>query len=145
MYHLIYRSQATVPLEAPQLVELLGQARDFNQRHDLTGLLLYTPEHEFLQVLEGEENIVLALYYQHIAHDPRHHDCFVLSEGPGLHRSFPDWSMGFLTPEQLDVPTPPGFATIGQLRRVLPLLDAPDHPGLSRLLREFLALYDPVG
>ena len=144
VYHLVYRSQATAPLDAPQLRQLLEQARAFNQRHDLTGLLLYSPDHQFLQVLEGEADAVRSLYYRHIAQDPRHRDCFVLAEGPWLHRSFADWRMGLLTPEYLDSSTPPGFAAISQLEQVLPLL-AGAHPGLNRLLADFVARYDPVG
>ena len=143
MYHLIYRSQATAPLEPAQLTQLRDQARAFNQRHDLTGLLLYSPDHEFLQVLEGEEDAVRALYHQHIAHDPRHRDCFVLSEGPWLHRSFPDWRMGLLTPGHLDAATPPGFLAGSRLRRLLSRL-AQAHPGLDQLVREFVAQHNPV-
>lgn len=141
MYHLIYRSQATAPLDDAQLTHLLEQARAFNQRHDLTGLLLYSHDHQFLQVLEGEDAAVRALYRQHIVHDSRHHSCHVLAEGPWLRRSFPDWSMGLITPDHLNASTPPGFLAISQLQQLIPLL-AGAHPGLSGLLREFVAQYD---
>ena len=143
MYHLVYRSQATALLDTAQLTQLLEQARLFNQQHDLTGLLLYSPDHQFLQVLEGNKEVVRSLYYEHIPHDPRHQDCYVLVEGPWLHRSFSDWSMGLLTSTYLDSPTPPGFMALNRLEQVLPLL-AGAHPGLSRLLTDFVARYDPV-
>ena len=58
MYHLIYRSQATAAFNAAQLTSLLEQARAFNRRQNLTGLLLCTPDQQFLQVLEGDEQAV---------------------------------------------------------------------------------------
>ncbi len=144
MHHLIYRSQATQAFDASQLTSLLAQARAFNLRHNLTGLLLHTPDQQFLQVLEGEEQAVRTLYYEHIVADPRHEDCFVLSEGPGMQRSFPDWSMGFLTDEHVDLSKTPGFVEISRLRLVLPLLTH-THPGLRRLLLDFVQQYDLVG
>ncbi|GAA3975889.1 BLUF domain-containing protein [Hymenobacter antarcticus] len=144
MYHLIYRSQATQPFDASQLTRLLEQARASNLHQDLTGLLLYTPDQQFLQVLEGDEQAVRTLYYEHIMHDPRHDDCFVISEGVWTHRSFPDWKMGFLTDQHTDELTKPGFLEISGLRLVLSLL-ASNHPGLSRLLLEFVKRYDKIG
>lgn len=143
MYHLIYRSQATETLDTSQLTSLLEQSRTFNLGHDLTGLLLYSPDQQFLQVLEGDKEVVRTLYYEHILADPRHHDCWVLSEGPWTHRSFPDWSMGFLTDQHLDSLTEPGFMEISRLRRVLPLL-ARAHPALSQVLLDFVERYDEV-
>jgi hypothetical protein len=143
VYHLIYRSQASTPLDDAQLTHLLEQSRAFNLGHDLTGLLLYTPDHQFLQVLEGDEHVVRALYYGRIVHDLRHHDCFVLSEGPGLQRSFADWSMGFLTHQHTDVATEPGFVEMSRVRHLLPLL-ASDPPGLRQLLLDFVARHDPL-
>lgn len=146
MYHLIYRSRATATLDASQLTSILEQARAFNRHQNLTGLLVCTPDQQFLQVLEGDERAVRTLYYEHIAADPRHHDCSVLSEGPGMHFSFPNWSMGFLTSEHVDVSTNPGILEISRLHLVLPLL-APSHPGLSlrHLLLDFVKQYERVG
>jgi hypothetical protein len=45
------------------------------------GVLLYSPEEQFLQVLEDEEAIVQDLYYEHIRFDPRHCDTMVFSKG----------------------------------------------------------------
>jgi hypothetical protein len=53
LYHLIYESQVTRPFSKPELVNLLQQARQFNEANGITGLLLYTPDGRFLQVLEG--------------------------------------------------------------------------------------------
>ena len=68
----------------------------------------------------------------------------MLAEDPWLHRSFPDWRMGLLTANHQDAPTPPSVAAISRLAQALPPL-AGAHPGLNRLLADFVAQYDSVG
>lgn len=95
LYHLLYHSQALVPFDTPALRALLEQARVFNRENHISGLLLHTPDGRFLQIMEGEEAAVRALYYDHIVADLRHHRCRVLGAGPCPERSFADWNMGF--------------------------------------------------
>ncbi len=95
LYHLIYQSQSLVPFEESELAALLDQARANNKRHGITGMLLYTSDGRFLQVLEGTRDAVRQLYYQHIAADPRHYNCRVYDEGPCPHRCFAGWNLGF--------------------------------------------------
>lgn len=101
MHHIIYLSQATVPFEEVHLEQLLAQARAFNAQHDVTGILLYGNE-QFMQLLEGEEATVRALY-THISQDPRHHDVTTYDDKPVARRSFADWRMAFqpLVPKEL--------------------------------------------
>ena len=47
-----------------------------------------------MQVLEGEESVVLGLYSR-IKRDPRHRGVLTLLQGPVPDRQCPDWSMGF--------------------------------------------------
>ncbi|GAB3864863.1 hypothetical protein GCM10028824_02950 [Hymenobacter segetis] len=117
LYQLIYQSQSLVPFDTPELVALLTQCRTNNLRDGITGLLLYTPDGRFLQVLEGSSEAVRRLYYQHIAVDPRHFSCRVLSEGPCQHRAFAEWSMGFRVAQPQHLRTLLGYV-------------APDSPGL---------------
>lgn len=95
LYHLLYHSQARQPFDPPALTALLHQARAFNREHHLSGLLLHTPDGRFFQILEGEEAVVRALYYDHIVPDPRHHSCRLVGAGACAERSFADWNMGF--------------------------------------------------
>ena len=95
LYHLIYQSQALRPFDTAALTALLYQARGFNREHHLSGLLLHTPDGRFLQILEGEEDVVRTLYYDHIVADPRHRRCRLLGAGACAERSFADWNMGF--------------------------------------------------
>lgn len=58
---LIYGSSSTDRFSEADLVPLLQQAREKNQRLNVTGMLLYR-DGNFLQVLEGErETVDLAL------------------------------------------------------------------------------------
>jgi len=94
LYHLIYESRATQSFSDSDLLDLLYHSRRHNAERELTGLLLYSVEERFLQVLEGEKAEVLALY-QVISQDPRHTDCVVLLSGPLAKRRFGEWRMGF--------------------------------------------------
>ena len=95
LFQLIYQSLSLVPFETPELMALMTQSRAHNRSRHITGLLLYTPDGRFLQVLEGEEDVVRNLYYNRIVLDPRHFNCQVLADGPCLKRNFADWTMGF--------------------------------------------------
>jgi hypothetical protein len=92
-YSLAYESQASVPLTAPDLLDLLARSRENNARSGVTGILLYR-HGTFLQVLEGPRAEVDGLYAT-IAGDSRHHEVstVLVEERPA--RRFPDWTMGF--------------------------------------------------
>ncbi|MDO7853387.1 BLUF domain-containing protein [Hymenobacter convexus] len=117
LYQLLYQSQSLVPFAPAELSALLKQARTFNRGHHITGLLLYTPDGRFFQLLEGEYEEVRNLYYNHIALDPRHFNCQIQGEGPCQARTFADWSMGFRA------------TTAADLRRLLGHV-LPDSPAL---------------
>lgn len=92
-YSLAYESQASVPLTAPDLLDLLEWSRGKNARLDVTGVLLYR-DGTFLQVLEGPHAQVDDLYAT-IARDTRHHSVSTLLAEDRSARRFPDWTMGF--------------------------------------------------
>jgi hypothetical protein len=93
------------PVGAAALDALLRQCRTYNRLHDITGVLLHTPDGRFLQVLEGPRAAVRHLYYHAILSDPRHHHCQVLGEGPWPTRSFATWTMGFRHAQPHDLRT----------------------------------------
>jgi len=75
------------------LTVLLMQARALNERKHITGALVYG-DGQFMQIMEGEEATVKALY-ERVVRDPRHHDVRKLVDKPIAARSFAQWSMAF--------------------------------------------------
>lgn len=107
MFFIIYASSATKSFSRPELLELLTKARATNTELGITGILLYK-DGNFIQVLEGEEAAVRALYTK-IEKDARHAGIIVLLQGNEAERQFPDWSMGFRDLSDPDVLGLPGF------------------------------------
>ncbi|WP_167855563.1 BLUF domain-containing protein [Hymenobacter fodinae] len=93
LYHLVYHSTATTPFNEADLTAILGQARNWNEAHDLTGILLYS-QGDIIQVLEGTQEEIQYIFGR-ISQDQRHFQVVKLSDGPIRERNFSQWSMGF--------------------------------------------------
>ena len=76
MYELLYTSVSPEGLSESELKDLLDCGR------------------EFMQLLEGEEDVVQTLF-QTISEDWRHRSVEVFYEGTIENRAFTDWSMAF--------------------------------------------------
>ena len=102
MHHLIYLSWASTPFSEQQLQDLLRQARRHNSEVGITGFLFYGKE-RFMQVLEGEEATVQALY-ELIKRDARHQNVLCFANKPIEQRAFGEWAMAFQTgtPQQVE-------------------------------------------
>ncbi len=88
-HHVLYRSRAVHSFSEAQLLGLLEQARAHNAQHYLTGLLCYSREGRFVQVLEGEATAVHEVFAR-IQRDGRHQQVKVLSDAAGSARMFGD-------------------------------------------------------
>jgi hypothetical protein len=108
MIYLLYVSSATRLLSEAELIELLQKARTNNARDGITGMLLYR-DGNFIQVIEGEESVVLALH-EKIVNDPRHTNIITLLKRPLTERMFGDWTMGFRNLNKESEETLPGFS-----------------------------------
>jgi hypothetical protein len=93
MKFLVYISTAYKLLNQDELLDILTISRKNNQQRNLTGILLYG-EGTFIQVLEGEEEI-LKETYKDIEADERHKNVIKMTEGELEERNFKNWSMGF--------------------------------------------------
>jgi hypothetical protein len=104
----VYASRALRPFTDQELIALLGQSRERNQRHGITGLLVYR-EQTFLQALEGEA-LLLDPVWRAISADRRHAGIVELRCGPVAARSYGDWSMGFFNATWNGCVALPGYA-----------------------------------
>jgi hypothetical protein len=91
LIRLIYRSDATQPVDRALLRDIESTSKTYNQAHHITGLLVAT-ERQFLQVLEGPRTAINRLYTR-IVQDPRHENCIILTYHTLIRRGFEDWSM----------------------------------------------------
>ena len=96
MYYLIYISTSVKLMGQDDLVSLLAQTRKKNMELHVTGMLMYS-NGTFIQALEGDKKDV-DLVYAAIQQDTRHKNLIEIISGEQEKRTFPDWSMAFLTP-----------------------------------------------
>ena len=76
MIQLIYVSTATKHFSLDELKMMLSEGRKRNLARDITGMIVFH-EGKFLQILEGREEVVDALY-EKICNDTRHEDIELL-------------------------------------------------------------------
>ena len=91
--HLVYISTGTRPMRPEELTELLNHSRERNAERGVTGILMYC-KHHFLQILEGPEEQVGALF-EKISRDERHKEIRVLLRQSAERRDFTEWQMAF--------------------------------------------------
>lgn len=93
MYSIVYVSRASGTMGPGELEALVATSRTNNVASAVTGLLVYCDGH-FLQVLEGERDVVENLF-ERIGADDRHDDVRVVGGRDVDGRAFPSWTMGF--------------------------------------------------
>jgi Sensors of blue-light using FAD len=93
MFRLVYRSHSAIPVaeRTAGLGEIFATARRNNKDLDVTGALMIS-DGAFVQVLEGDEAAVRALYAR-ISADDRHQDVTLLKEQSVDGRTFGRWAM----------------------------------------------------
>jgi uncharacterized protein YaaQ len=114
MHHIIYLSWATAPFTEKELRQLLTYSHHRNTQLAVTGILLYGNE-QFLQVLEGEEEVVQEVYAR-IRRDARHSNVLTFANKAIGERTFTDWAMAFQ------------LVSAQQLEKVVGYLGAPTAP-----------------
>jgi hypothetical protein len=107
LYEIIYTSLASRDMPPEELAQLLDKARAHNASQGITGMMIYH-RREFMQLLEGEQAVVQALYNR-IASDPRHQQLRKIWDGPVRERGFADWGMAFVAPDALALRGKPGY------------------------------------
>ena len=93
LLEIVYSSETPDPLDSDAVRALLNHARLKNAEWGVTGLLCYD-RHQFLQIIEGETDVILDLFHS-IQNDPRHTNLRILHEGDIQARAFDDWKMAY--------------------------------------------------
>lgn len=99
MICIVYISSAKLGLTHSEIINIVEDSRINNEKNGLTGLLLFNSGN-FMQLVEGEESAVDALYRK-IEKDRRHAEVKLLLKEPITHRNFSNWTMGFKDIEKL--------------------------------------------
>jgi hypothetical protein len=130
MYYLVYISTATIQFTEQQLKDLLVHCHRSNSQAGITGLLFYCNK-KFIQLLEGEKQVVTELF-EKIKQDARHRNVVKLLEGTIANRNFPKWSMGFKAMDKEAFKALSGYEDIDQLFNTRKVTDD-SHPALMFL------------
>lgn len=101
MIQTTYISTPTHPMSTEDLMQILNSSRIHNIQLGVSGMLLYTGS-EFIQILEGEENVIEPLLAK-IKQDPRHRDIRVVEKKKISVREYADWTMGFKRVDKEDL------------------------------------------
>jgi hypothetical protein len=104
LVELSYVGKATQDMGLSSLVHLFDVSFNWNQSHDLTGVLFYENGH-FAQILEGRREDVI-LIWEKIQTDYRHQVLHRIELEEIDQRLFPSWALRFYGGDQIakDVP-----------------------------------------
>lgn len=134
---IIWISEAARNYSKPELLALLTKSRANNVRHGVTGLLLYH-RGSFMQFMEGEADVVTAIFENRIVPSRLHQNVTLLLQTEIKTRTFATWSMGFMTADSTLANTIPGFRDFLQTQSSF--LDlAGDAPRVRKLIDGFHA------
>jgi hypothetical protein len=96
----LYISRSAGPQTSTMTGSILKTALSFNKVNQITGVLCQGTGF-FIQVLEGERNIINQLYGR-IVHDSRHKDVELVSFEEINQRKFKQWSMALINLSDTD-------------------------------------------
>lgn len=102
---LVYVSNRKSNCTQEEIDKIVASCKKNNPALGITGVLLYS-ESKFIQLVEGESNVITELYDK-IKKDPRHSNTMMVSYAPIKEKSFPSWHMGtrLLTKNEVEFKT----------------------------------------
>ncbi len=131
---LLYRSGQLFEFTLQDMQRLLVQARAYNARHGVGGMLLLQ-DGLFMQLLEGPADAVDALYAR-IASDPRHCEVRLMVRAERTAPLLPGWHMAW--GEALLDHEAPVFEGIAPDAQALTLLEGARSDRVASAMRDFL-------
>ena len=132
MRHAIsYVSTASSHLEDSEIEKILHRSEKYNNKEDLTGLLLYS-EGNFFQILEGEKEKTQSLFNK-IQKDNRHKNIIKLFERPIDKDAFDGYKSDFISADaRYDI------SRLRNYQHYIDILDKPTKKAVSNILKAFL-------
>lgn len=96
LFQLCYASKTTAPDHRIliDLRDILSEARDFNAKHQINGVLYFADEY-FFQCIEGDDVTILQLL-EKLKKDARHQDMKILCHKNIEQHHFSQWSMKYV-------------------------------------------------
>lgn len=113
IYQLIYVSSSQQLMDEQTLASLLTDFKQANDKHGITGMLLYK-DGDIMQVIEGAKENILQLI-ENIKLDKRHSSMIILWQGEVPNREFGNWSMSYKDISSSNVDGFSSFLSSGQL------------------------------
>ena len=110
LHRIIYLSRAADNLSIEEVKQLWIKAKSNNEKTNVTGILLYI-DGDFLQILEGEKEIVQNLF-ELIKIDKRHKSIITVYNNTIEKLEFPNWSMAFSSTDYKEIQKLRGFENI---------------------------------
>jgi hypothetical protein len=110
-----------------ELKAILASSVKHNSLNGITGMLLYY-RGGFMQVLEGDESVVMETYAR-ICNDKRHHHITTLTITEVQQRHFDKWTMGYKHIDANEIAKFPQYAPIFDFNRQASAIKAT--PGLA--------------
>jgi hypothetical protein len=110
LHRIIYLSRAADNLSIDEVKQLWIKAKSNNKKINVTGILLYI-DGDFLQILEGEKEIVENLF-ELIKIDKRHKSIIIVYNNTIEKSEFPNWSMAFSSTDYKEIQKLQGFENI---------------------------------
>lgn len=92
-FELVYNSRADDNIDTSDILSVQRSSEKFNAGKDITGYLIFY-NHQFVGILEGEEEKVRNLFYR-IKDDPKHTKVELLASESTNQRHFERWNMVF--------------------------------------------------
>lgn len=94
LIYIVYLSYMIKKYTVEEMNELLHNFRRNNDVHGITGLMLHK-DGNIIQIIEGEKDNVLQLYYN-MTKDKKHTHLIKLLQKNITNRMFSDWKMSFI-------------------------------------------------
>lgn len=97
---LAWSSVPSPSFSAARLNQIIAPSRRNNERHGISGMLLFTGVH-FLAIYEGEERDLDELWWR-LERDQRHCDLFRIGNDLCGTRLYPEWMMAYEVDSEVD-------------------------------------------